>query len=274
MIFEQHVPGEKFPYVQSFIYYKGFQPEHHIERVVPDGSIYLIFELDGFTRQVFDNDSLEAKAEYTECWLSGAQTEYLSISAHKNSEMFVIQFKPGGASRLLGADVSAHTNQVIAAQEILGEELGVLREALLGANSPSDTFTLAETYLEEHCREADGIDGIVAKLVVAIQDNSMGKLKDLIADAGYSQKQLIHHMKQRVGLTPKAFQRIVRFNEILPKIMAKQSVTWNTISVECDYFDQSHFIKEFKRFCGYSPKQFLKEQKDHEAANFFPLSDS
>ncbi len=265
--------GELAEFVQSLIYYKGFQPGHHIERVVPDGSIYLIFELDGMTRKVFDNDSLEARAEYTGGWLSGAQTEFLSISAHENSEMFVIQFQPAGAARLLPAPVDRYSNQVIQADQIFSEMTVRLRDDLLAAETPADKFKLAESFLIEQCRAADGVDAIVMALVRAIQENSTSKLKDLSANVAYSQKQLIHHFKQRVGLTPKAYQRIVRFNELLPKIMERQTVAWNKISVECDYFDQSHFIKEFKRFCGYSPKQFLVEQKDHEAANFFPLTE-
>lgn len=274
MLFEQYIPDDdQAEFVQCFIYYKGFQPEHQIERVVPDGSIYLIFELDGYTRHVFDNDSLEPTTEFRACWLSGAHTEYLSISAHEDSEMFVIQFKPAGAVRLLQSDVSRFSNQVIPAADLFSNATLTLRLELLAARTPTDKFECARRFLSAHCREKDSVDTIVTKLVAAIQENSTSKLKDLIADAGYSQKQLIHHFKQRVGLTPKAFQRIVRFNELLPKIMEQKTVAWNKISVECDYFDQSHFIKEFKRFCGYSPGQFLVEQQDHDAVNFFPLTE-
>lgn len=274
MLFEQCVPeGDPGTYVGTYIYYQGFMPEHQVERVVPDGSIYLIFELDGMTRQTFVNESLAPKGEFRGAWVSAAQTEYLSISAHANSEMFVVQFKPGGAARLLNGDISQYSNQVIDARELLGEEVMALRQQLLEAVDPAARFAAVTTYLNQHCRAADAIDTVVADLVQAIQENSTAKLKDLIRDAGYSQKQLIHHFKQRVGLTPKSYQRIVRFNELLPKIMAKQTVAWNTISVECDYFDQSHFIKEFRTFCGYSPKQFLVEQKDHGGANFFPLNE-
>jgi AraC-like DNA-binding protein len=235
--------------------------------------MYLIFELDGMTRQTFVNETLAPKGEFRKAWVSAAQTEYLSISAHANSEMFVVQFRPGGAARLLNGDISEYSNQVIDAAVLLGDDVLGLRQQLLDAADQAARFAAVTAYLTEHCRPADTIDTVVADLVQAIQENSTAKLKDLIRDAGYSQKQLIHHFKQRVGLTPKSYQRIVRFNELLPKIMAKQTVAWNTISVECDYFDQSHFIKEFRTFCGYSPKQFLVEQKDHGGANFFPLNE-
>ena len=69
-----------------------FMPDHSIERVVPDGHIYLIFELDGLTRHTYHNDDLSPKAEFSKAWLSGMHKHYISISAHQDSEMFVIQF--------------------------------------------------------------------------------------------------------------------------------------------------------------------------------------
>tara|TARA_R110002072_G_scaffold64_13_gene490 strand:- start:26774 stop:27640 length:867 start_codon:yes stop_codon:yes gene_type:complete len=279
MLFEMHEPtGPIGEYCARFIYYQGFQPEHKIERVVPDGCLYLIFELDHQPRNVFDNQSLESIAELRHAWISGAQNEYISISAHEDSEMFVIQFKPGGAARLLPGDVSQFTNRVLSVEAVLGTNLGnatlKLRDSLLQAANPAAKFDHAQTFLAEHTRTQDAADAIVADIVLAIIENSTTQLKNIIGDCGYSQKQIIHHFKTRVGLTPKAFQRIVRFNEILPKIMEQQSVSWNKISIECDYFDQSHFIKEFKNFSGYSPRDFLSEQKHHEATNFFPLIDT
>ncbi len=248
-------------------------PEHNVERVVPDGSIYFLFELDGFTRHVYENESLEPIGDFTKTWISGAQNEYISISAHENSEMFVMQFLPGGASRLIKGDLSRFANQVVAAEQLLGESVFQLHQSLLIAETKEQKYEAAERFLIANVRPPDSIDVVVSNLVSAIQENSTTRLKDLIAASGYSQKQLIHHFKQRVGLVPKAFQRIVRFNEILPKIMEKQSVSWPKISIECDYFDQSHFIKEFKKFSGYSPKEFLSSQQDHAAANFFPLDE-
>ena len=109
------------------------------------------------------------------------------------------------------------------------------------------------------------------QIVQAIQENSASQLQNIVTQSGYSRKQAIHVFKQYVGLNPKTYQRIVRFNEILLLIMEKKSIAWGDICAGCYYYDQSHFIREFKAFCGYSPQEFLVHQGEHPEANFFPL---
>lgn len=274
MHFATHQPSEPLTqYIESIFHFKGFMPDHSIERVVPDGRIYLIFELDDLPRNTFDNQSLKPNAEYRRAWLSGMHKNYISISAHPNSEMFVVQFKPGGLWPFVKQDVSDFNDKVLSAQQIFGEQVLVLREQLKAASDDdSQQFQLAQAFLNKLAdfRQQPG-DILVSQLVSAIQSNSASQLQDIVNASGYSQKQAIQLFKQRVGLNPKSFQRIVRFNEILPLVQKKQSIAWETICADCYYYDQSHFIREFKAFCGYSPKDFLKEQSTHTEANFFPL---
>ncbi len=107
MHFVAHTPEAPLDrYIQSMFHYSDFMPEHSIERVVPDGGIYLIFELDGYTRHLFDVKTHEPTHTFTRAWVSGMQKNYMAISAHENSEMFVVQFHPGGASPFLRVPAS------------------------------------------------------------------------------------------------------------------------------------------------------------------------
>ena len=98
MIFETHTlspPIDRF--IESVFHYKDFMPDHSIERVVPTGHIFIIFELDGMQRNTFDNETLKPNGTFTKVWISGMHRNYISISANQKSEMLVIQFKPFGA---------------------------------------------------------------------------------------------------------------------------------------------------------------------------------
>ncbi len=269
-----HQPSEELePYVQSIFHFKQYMPEHSIEKVIPDGHIYLIFEFDGFVRKVFNNDNLRPISSHSLVWLSGMHKHYISISAHENSEMFVIQFKPGGLSPFIDKPVSDLTDCVLPAQQIFGEKILKLRNELLKTKENNQLmFQLAETFLLSSASfNLNRARILVEHMLEAINNNSATQLQNIVKQAGYSQKQAIHIFKSHVGINPKTYQRIVRFNEVLPMVMSKQSIAWTDICANCYYFDQSHFIREFKSFCGYNPSDFLQHQGKHTESNFFPL---
>lgn len=276
MIFEMprpSAPHDKF--VDCFIYFKGYMPEHSIERVVPDGHVYLIFELDNFTRSTYDNDSLEPNQHFTKCWLSGLQKNYISISALPGSEMFVIKFKPGGAITFLHKALDEISDSVIPAEQVFGEEVLGLREKLYSAKTSKDKFKLAEQFLSERFDSDFLPDGSIYKAIDSIQcdpefmETSMMKL---IEESGFSKKHFIDLFKKSVGVTPKYFQRILRFNCILPKVQKQSDISWPQISAACGFYDQAHFIREFRQFSGYNPESFLTKQKGHGEVNFFPIA--
>ncbi len=275
MFFNQFPPEKKFEdYIESLIYYKGYTPEHSIEKVIPDGTINLVFELDGFTRNVFDNETLEPKQEFTKVWLSGVQKQYISISAHKDSEMYVIRFKPGGAYPFIKQTIRDFTDKVQPAENVFGEEIFEFREALLKAEDINQKRDIGFEWLNQ---KFDG-NRISRKRVFEsikkiIEDPQFQEynLKDLIAETGYSKKQFIKIFKKYVGITPKYFQRIVRFNEILQKIQNSEKLSWTRISQDCGFYDQAHFIREFQHFCGYNPQAHLDTPLINERVNFFPV---
>ena len=120
MIFETHVlKGEISNHVESIFYYEGYQPDHGIERVVPTGHLFIIFELDGIPRHTYDNESLKISGMFSNVWISGLHKHYLSISSHKNSEMLVIQFKTRGAYPYFPIPISNLNNKIVNATDIL-----------------------------------------------------------------------------------------------------------------------------------------------------------
>lgn len=275
MILLSHTPPDALlPFIDSIIYFKGYTPEHSIERVVPDGHTYLIFELDNMPRHTFDNDTLEPNKEFTKAWVSGMQSSYISISAMPDSEMYVFRFKPGGIYPFIQKDLDSISDSVIPAESFFGEAIFEFREQLLGADSPEEKFSLgeewAQTKLEQGVRIDDSIHAAVSKIMSDPQFWEIS-LKDIIDESGYSQKHFISLFKKYVGLSPKYFQRILRFQEIMMKTQNKEQISWPSISSDCGFYDQAHFIREFKKFSGYNPGEFIVEQEDHDAPNFFPL---
>ena len=272
MIFETHDINAPFSeYVESIFHFKGFTPDHSIERVVPTGHVFVIFELDGMQRNTFDNETLEPNGRFRKAWVSGIHRNYISISAHQDSEMFVMQFKAYGAYPFLQLPMDQLADRVVPASDILDGQLEVLREDIATAPTSAEKFSVAERWLEsrDHQKSAPPVSVVaVAKL---LQQQPASKLNEIVNSYDGTQKHLISQFKKFVGLTPKQYQRVLRFNDVFTQMQNDQFLSWSDLAHHCGYSDQSHFIREFKHFSGFNPESFLKQEFDEEPANFFPL---
>jgi len=272
LIFETfEAPAPFDQYIESIFHFKHFQPDHSIERVVPTGHLFVIFELDGHTRHTFDNESLEPNAEFTRAWISGIHQNYLSISAHEDSEMLVIQFKAFGARPFLHVDMDTIANRVVPATEILNGELIELQSRLQIPATSDEKFAIVESWLAKRFDTAGATPQSITEIVSLLQQQPASKLKSVLDSYDGTQKHLISQFRKFVGLTPKQFQRVLRFNDVFAKMQADQFLSWADIAHLCGYSDQSHFIREFKNFSGFNPESFLQQAFDEDASNFFPL---
>jgi len=257
-------------YLESIFHLKGFMPDHSIERVVPTGHIFIIFELDGFERSTFDNDTLKPNAHFTKVWISGMHKNYLSISAHQNSEMLVIQFKPFGAFPFFHFPIEKLNEKVLPVQEVFDGSLLQLRDQILAKATSEEKFQVAEAWLRDRFDEEKQPPNEVFEVVEAMQ-KAPAENGTLLDKYPFTQKHLIDQFKKYIGLTPKYFQRILRFNEILQRLHKQEKISWTEIAYQCGFSDQSHFIKEFKHFSGFNPEEFILQSFNDEEPNFFPL---
>lgn len=272
MKFETHNPASPInKYIESIFHYKDFVPEHSIERVVPTGHIFIIFELDDITRNTFNNETLEPNRSFTKVWISGIHKHYISISAHENSEMFVIQFKPYGAYPFFHFPMKDLTEKILPGQEVLGDELLDVRSRVYKQSSSRDKFEVAEQWLTKRFDPTETPPEELLEIIEELQEKSATEYPEITDSYPHTQKHLIDQFKKYVGLTPKYFQRILRFNEILEKIRNNENIAWSEVAYQCQFSDQSHFIKEFKHFSGFNPEEFIKEEYNQDEPNFFPL---
>ncbi len=272
MIFETHILEKPLiDHIESIFYYKGFKPDHSIERVVPTGHVFMIFELDGFEYHTFDSTTLKPDGTFRNVWISGMHKDFLSISAHQDSEMLVVQFKSNGAYPFFGFPISQLNDKVIDAEEIFGKEVLELRQQILNDENASEKFKNVENWLLNKFDNSKTAPKELLVILEQIQSKTDSDNGLNIASYPNSQKHLINQFKKYFGLTPKVFHRIFRFNDILKQIRNKQSLKWAEIAYEFGYSDQSHFIKEFKEFSGFNPKKFIDAEFHKDQPNFFPL---
>ncbi len=98
------------------------------------------------------------------------------------------------------------------------------------------------------------------------QPAGLHQLSDAI---GYSQKHFIHLFRQQVGVSPKQYLKIMRFQKAICAIEKNKFIPWSQIAVESGYYDQAHFIQDFKYFSGFTPGEYIKRKTT--TLNYIPV---
>lgn len=274
MIFVEHkVADDLSDLVQGMIYYQGYRPDHDKEKLLPDGTANLVIELQNQPQYIFDNQSLEPVQTCKQAWFSGLQTNYLTISSGFDAEMLVLTIKPTAVSRVINQSASQVVNRVLPAVDLFGDEITELRGELMISDSATEKFKRLETWLWSQIQPATIQQQTIVNCVEKIAD-SQDKLNlaKLAEQSGFSQRQFIQLCKSIMGLTPKQYHRIVRFNQILTMIHQQQAFDWAAVAHDCGYFDQAHFIRDFQGFVGVNPSQYAGFETDWK--NYLSVPDS
>ncbi|MEO6391150.1 MAG: helix-turn-helix domain-containing protein [Pyrinomonadaceae bacterium] len=261
MIFAHYTP--RFPlseFVEAFIYFRGIQVEHRIERLLPDGNVVLIIDLTDDPQYIYDNESLAEIQTCRRAWFSGLQQQGISIPSGNGNENFVIAFRRGRSFPFTGTPLTEFTNRVVESDLALSQDILDLREALQDLDTPPAKFAFAEAELLRRfgggLRVNACVDYAVEQIARAPHETTIGELTGKI---GYSQKHFIQLFKQEVGVTPKSYLRIMRFQKSIGEIARTPAINWAALAADCGYFDQAHMIAEFRSFAGLTPVEYQRQ---------------
>lgn len=271
MNFIQQRPGPPLDqFVDWFWYYDSFMPDHRTERVLPEGTFELIINLGDEPRHTFDRVSLRPARSYRNAWISGAQSEYLVIDTAPHSSMIGAHFKPGGAAPFLGFPVNELAHRVEEIETIWGSTARLLREALLHAPDPSSKFRVLGRFLLQRLNTESTYNPPVREaLAVFMAEPQAANVEVFLRGTNISHKHFIELFRKRVGLTPKRFCRIRRFQQVLQDLQTRKEIRWADVACAGGYYDQAHLIKEFEAFCGISPMRYINDQAGHPI--FIPI---
>lgn len=271
MVFEIHVPA--FPlsqFIESFIYYRDYNPIHSVDRFLPDGNVNIIIDLTDYPKYIYDNETLKEIQTCRNVWFSGIRNNYITIPSGKDSEMFVINFQKGKAYPFIQMPLSELTDSVVDGELVLTPEIMKLREMILETPLISSKFRTVEKFLTDKFYTRlivnPFIDYAVTQIITSPSPQSIEQIADKV---GFTQKHLIKLFKDKVGLTPKAFLKVIRFQSAIQQIEDTKFTNWSTIAFESGYYDQAHFINDFKAFSGFTPNAYLQKQYEH--LNYVPV---
>ena len=271
MIVATHAPRPPLDrFIEWLWFHEGFNCDHRLERVLPDGSMELIFNLRDEARHVFDPATHRPARSYRRSWLSGAHSEFIVIDTAPDASMMGAHFRPGGAAAFLGLPLSELRNAVVDLEALWNAEAPRLRDQLLEAPTPAAKFRLLEDALLARWRSSaawhPAVNYALRCFTAEPQSITVGKVT---GEIGLSPRRFIQLFTEQVGLTPKLFCRVRRFQSVLDQIRSRGEIGWADVAVGCGYYDQAHFIHDFQEFCGMNPGAYLAERIEYP--NFVPL---
>ncbi len=271
MIFEIFKPGAPLAgFVEEVIFFRDFEIDHLVERFLPDGNVEVIIDLLDGPEYVYDNDTLEKKQACRSGWASGIRTMPISIPAGDGAAKVVIVFKKGMAYPFFPIPMNEFTDTVVDADYFWRDEFRFLRERLLAAESVAAQFALVEDFLRSRLDSETTVNPCVEyALEEIVKRPGYTSLSALSLKIGYSQKHFIDLFKKHVGLTPKAYVKIMRFQRAIAAIETADEIEWASIALESGYYDQAHFINEFRSYSGFTPNEYLEKRSIN--LNYVPV---
>ena len=271
MIHQLHFPV--FPlsqFIDVFIYYEGVQHAHKVDRFLPNGNTEILIDFHDTPQYIYDNETLKEVQACHHIWASGVRTEPITIPSGNNAAMMVIVFKKGMAAPFFPFPMTEISDCVVDADLVWGSDFVDLREALLATRDVSQRFGMVETFLltkfQSRLDLNPCVEFAVTEMTARPDEISIARMNQKI---GYSQKHFIDMFKKQVGVTPKSYLRIMRFQKAVQSIDAAAAIDWGQISQECGFYDQAHFINDFKHFCGFTPEQYGKIHINYQ--NYIPV---
>jgi methylphosphotriester-DNA--protein-cysteine methyltransferase len=189
----------------------------------------------------------------------GAQSESFVIETADRPALLGVHFKPGGAFpflRRIPAD--ALHNLRVPLDAIWGADARDLHERLQEAATPGGRFRILETALRARLSRSPVRHPAVAHALGAIDASPTRTIGDITDRIGLSARRFIEVFTAEVGLTPKLYCRVRRFQEVLTLVQGAVDIDWTDVALACGYYDQAHFIHDFRAFSGLSPTAYVR----------------
>jgi AraC-like DNA-binding protein len=167
-------------------------------------------------------------------------------------------FHPGAFHRLTGIPMNELSNMYLDAAEVLGTETEFINEQLYFAGGHGEMIIVLEEYLKKLIKRskkpADNVDWVLSGML----SDEQYRIDYFIKTAYLSHRQFDRKFKERVGISPKQFLQIIRFERAFGMKNSHTEKDWLSIALHCGYYDYQHLVKDYKEFTGSTPTQFFE----------------
>ncbi|MCD9026405.1 helix-turn-helix transcriptional regulator [Cohnella silvisoli] len=218
-----------------------------LHRIIPDGCVDIIFDLraSSFSKGAF---------------VAGLMTTFETINLTRNYSLFGIRFFSDKARRFLRYPVSEMIGYRVFLEDLWGKEVEFIMEEVQTANEVSEIIEQVEHLLLKQLFRSESQSDQLLQWSMQYMYASQGMLtvRALAEELSYSERHVRRIFQKELGVGPKELLGIIQFQSLLQELYMDTSSLFTDMAVKYGYYDQPHFIHNFKRFYGLAPKQVFK----------------
>jgi len=260
MIYKTFVPPPPFGgFIENLWYWEGEDPGHAKDTIMASGRLAIQINLRHDELSWYDGEGYAKRNRLDGIALCGVTSKSFAIDAFQPNNMGV-QFKPGGAVAFFAGAARDFEDAHIPLGDIWGPEAGRLHQQLVAAPTPDDKLAVLFRAMAARFNERRRHAAVELALARFSRAPHRASVTAAAREAEVSQKKLIRLFAEEVGTTPKTYLRVARFQRVLARVHIAPRVDWMEEVHAQGYYDQPHFIREFREFSGFTPTEYFKRR--------------
>lgn len=260
--------------VECLWYWEGAPAPHRQERLLPQAQAAMILNLRDDPIAIYEDEG--GARSYGTAVFSGARSNCFTIDCDQQERVVGVQFAAGGACPFFRMPMLELEDASFDMADLWGREAGRLRERVLAAATPRAMLQVLATCLEErlHLAQRNTLQLHPAVVYIANQLDTCdgrGRVQAVTGKIGMSQRRIAQLFHEQVGVSPKTFHRVRRFQHTIQRLRVAERVNWAELALDCGYYDQAHLSHDFRQIAGMTPSAYLAAATEH--LNHVPLRD-
>lgn len=247
------------PFISHYTFRRTCIPaESYMEKAMP---LRLINSIDFFIGDAFETiDCCSGEViPFMRCTIRGLRTskKYL-IRIQGQFISFTVKFNTTGMYQLLGIPMDQFRDRAVPAYDLNVLPFENITRKLLYAQDIQTCIDITEPYLLRLVSRHLPVSGVTDQAVELLrQQKGNASILQLATNSNLSIRQLERNFIREIGVSPKIYARMLRFQHLLQNRISTPNQKWAALAYDNDYFDQMHLIKEFKQFLGTTPSAFV-----------------
>jgi len=226
------------------------------QRIVPDGCIEMAFILGDDIKRYTSEDEFILQPRAV---VLGQTIEPFYIEPTGYVNTFAIRFYPYGFANFVAEPINNLANKETPIELLFEEKIAKeLEQKIIQAKDIKERIEIAEKFLIARLNEKSIVENIVKSTVnVLLSTKGNASIKTILKEDLSKRRQLERKFANQIGVSPKQLGKVIRLQTALTMLLDKEAESLTNIAYESEYYDQSHFIKDFREFTGTNPKEFL-----------------